>query len=278
MQESALPPIVVVKLGGEVVTSPQLPVIAQDLVTIAAQMPVVVVHGGGAQATALQRALGQEPVIVHGRRVTDAAALDVMKMVVAGRLNVDLCSALVAAGGQPVGLHGASSCVLKAVKTKGFKNIATGALDTETEYGFVGDVVGVHRALLETLLRSGFLPVLACLGADEAGQTYNINADAAANGIAATLAARTVVLISDVPGVLRDIADPSTRFPRLNRSEASQLMSEGVIRAGMIPKLEESFAALDAGAGSVVIVGRLGPGDLAKAILEPGSLGTVLTA
>ncbi len=261
----------VIKFGGEVIASPALPMLAADL----AQLPhAVVVHGGGAQATALQKALGQEPNIVAGRRVTDDAALDVMKMVLAGKLNVDLCAALLKAGAKPVGLHGASSLAVRAHKRPAREIAGHGVVD----FGHVGDVDGVNHELLTLLLGAGYLPVLACLGADANGAVYNINADTVANGVATALGAAGLLLVSDVPGVLRDVADPHSRIPRLTESEAKAAIANGTITKGMVPKMEESFAALAAGVRAVFVLGKLGPGDLVRATQEPGSVGTVLVS
>jgi acetylglutamate kinase len=262
---------IVLKLGGEVITSPALPMIARDIARIGR---CVIVHGGGAMATELQRSLGQVPNIIGGRRVTDQAALDVIKMVVAGRMNVDLCAALVAAGAKPVGLHGASSMVIRAVKRPPRVMAETGPLPVD--FGFVGDVIGLNTSLLSLLLGASFLPVLACLGADEHGAVYNINADTVANGVATQLAAAGLVLISDVSGVMRDINAPESRIKTLTHAEAKVLIAEGVVTRGMIPKLEEAFGAITAGVQRVFIVGRLREGDLARAVIDPGSVGTVL--
>ena len=266
---------VVIKLGGEVIAGPQLAIVASDIAALAKQHGVVVVHGGGPQATALQEQLGQTPVKIAGRRVTDGPTLDVMKMVLAGKLNVDLCAALVGAGASPVGLHGASSRVIAAEKRP--PRVYGGAGDAPIDLGLVGDVTGVNAALLALLLGAGYLPVLACLGAGADGQVYNINADVVANRVAVELRARGIALISDVPGVLRDLHDPSSRIPRITIAEGRALIAEGVVTKGMIPKLEESFAAIAAGAARVHIVGRLSTGDLVREISDPGSVGTVLT-
>ena len=249
--------------------------LAPDIAELARSgQPVVVVHGGGPQATDLQKRLGQTPNIVAGRRITDAATLDVMKMAVAGLVNVDLCAALYAAGASPVGLHGASSGAIAAIRRP--PKVVAGAGPDPIDFGLVGDVTGVHRALLETLLSGGFLPVLACLGCDERGQVYNINADTVANQVAVALDAKALVVISDVPGVLRDVSDPSSRIARMAKADGDKAIADGVVTKGMIPKIEESFAAIAAGVRSVYIVGRLGRGDLVRALREPGSVGTVL--
>jgi acetylglutamate kinase len=140
----------------------------------------------------------------------------------------------------------------------------------------VGDVTGVNRELLSTLVGAGFMPVMACIGCDEAGQTYNINADTVANQIACALEASALVVVSDVPGVLRDVGDPSSRIAKLTKADADAAIASGVVTKGMIPKLEESFAAIATGVKSVLIVGKLAPGDLVGAVEKPGSVGTLL--
>ena len=268
---------VVIKLGGEVVQGPHMAAIAADVTEIrAAGTPVVIVHGGGPQATDLQKRLGQTPTIVGGRRVTDQETLDVMKMVVAGKVNVDLCAALVAAGAKPVGLHGASSCAVLAKRRPPM--LVTGGGSEPVDFGHVGDVVGVNDALVSLLVDGGYVPVLACLGADAHGAMFNINADAVANQVAIRLDARALVLVTDVPGVMRDIADPSSRIGRLTMAEGKKAIEDGVVTKGMIPKLEESFAAIAQGVKAVHIVGKLAKGDLARAVTTPGEVGTVLVA
>ncbi len=268
---------VVIKLGGEVVQGPHMGAIATDIAELRSEgHSVVVVHGGGPQATALQKKLGQTPNIVGGRRITDADTLDVMKMTVAGKVNVDLCAALLAGGSEPVGLHGASACTILAKKRP--PKVVSGGGPDPVDFGFVGDVVGVNGELIALLTKAGFVPVLACLGANEEGVVFNINADAVANQVAIRLDARALVLVTDVPGVLRDVADPSSRIGRMTIAEGKKAIEEGVVTKGMIPKLEESFAAISEGVRAVHVVGRLSRGDLARAVKEPGSVGTVLVA
>jgi acetylglutamate kinase len=266
----------VFKLGGEVIASASLPTIAADLAAIAAAgTPVVLVHGGGPQASKLQERLGMTPQQVAGRRVTDEATLDVIKMVVAGKLNVDLCAALTRAGARPVGLHGASARVIDAARRP--PRVYAGAGPDPVDLGLVGDVTGVDRALLGLLTGAGYVPVLACLGCDADGQTFNINADTVANRVAIELGAQGLMLISDVPGVLRDIADPASRIGRLTVAEGKKLIAAGVVTKGMIPKLEESFAALAQGVRRIHIVGKLKAGDLVREAESPGAVGTALT-
>lgn len=268
---------VVIKLGGEVVQGPHMAAIAADVAEIRASgTPVVIVHGGGPQATDLQMRLGQTPTIVGGRRVTDEETLEVMKMTVAGKVNVDLCAALLAGGAKPVGLHGASACAVLATRRP--PTVVSGGGPDPVDFGFVGDVVGVNSELIGLLLSDGYIPVLACLGADRNGGIFNINADAVANQVAIRLDARALVLVTDVPGVMRDLADPSSRIGRLTLADGKKAIADGVVTKGMIPKLEESFAAIALGVKAVHIVGRLAKGDLTRAVRTPGEVGTVLVA
>jgi acetylglutamate kinase len=273
----AAPGPVILKVGGEVVQGPHLRAIAADIAEMRNNdVPIIVVHGGGPQATELQKKLGQTPTIIGGRRVTDEDTLDVMKMTVAGKVNVDLCAGLIAAGVKPVGLHGASACAVLATRRP--PKVVTGGGPDPVDFGFVGDVVGVNKDLLALLVGGGYVPVLACLGADESGGVFNINADAVANQVAIRLDARALVLVTDVPGVLRDLKDPSSRIRRMTVAEGRRAIEDGVVTKGMIPKLEESFAAIAEGVRAVHIVGRLERGDLARAVTDPGSVGTVLVA
>jgi acetylglutamate kinase len=264
----------VVKLGGNAIAGAGLRAIAGDLARLATSGRVVVVHGGGPQVSDLQRKLGQEPRKVAGRRVTDEATLDVLKMVVGGKLNVDVCAALLAAGASPVGLHGASACVIEAERRP--PRVLGGAGAEPVDLGLVGDVIAVNRAFLEGLCDAGHLPVLACIGAGRDGAVYNINADVVASRIAVDLGAAALVLVSDTPGVLRDVRDPATRIPVIRQHDEARLLADGVVTEGMIPKLEEGFAAIRAGVQKLHIVGGLGPGDLERELADPGSVGTAL--
>jgi acetylglutamate kinase len=262
----------VVKVGGEIVRSPDLGALAGEVAALRrAGHAVIVVHGGGPQVTELQGKLGQKPNIVAGRRITDAAALEVIKMSVAGVVNVDLCAALVRAGGSPVGLHGASALAIRARRRP--PTVVAGGGDAPIDFGLVGDVIGVNEALFSLLAGASYIPVVASVGADEQGNVYNINADVVASQVACALSAAALVLVTEIGGVFSDPADPSTRIARLTRTEATRAIDEGKIRGGMIPKLTEGFAALERGVRSVFIVA---PGDLVRAVAAPGSVGTVL--
>jgi acetylglutamate kinase len=266
---------VVVKVGGELIEGPRLAALAEEVRGLAGSgHRVTLVHGGGPQASDLQKRLGQQPVQVGGRRVTDAATLDVMKMVVAGKLNMDLCGALNAAGVKTIGLHGASGGAIRARRRP--PRVIPGGGDVPVDLGLVGDVTGFNVALFTQLAEAGYVIALACVGADDTGQALNINADTVAAELAAALIADALVLVTGVPGVLRDAKDPSSRIPRLTVAEARTMMTDGSAKGGMIVKLDEALAALGRGVGRVVVVGDLRPGDLARALREPGTVGTAI--
>jgi len=268
---------IVVKLGGEIVRSPELDLVARDLRVLADGFHrVSVVHGGGPQLTEMQARLGLETRMVAGRRFTDPATLDVLEAVVAGQLNVNLCARLLANGVMGVGLHGASGHVIQAVKRP--PRVMTGAGTDPVDLGLVGDVTGFNLPLLGDLFERRYVPVLACVGCDSAGQVLNINGDTVASQLAAALRADALVLVTSTPGVLRDVSDPASRIPRITRGEFERMVKDGTISGGMIPKLEESFGVVAQGVRSVVIVGKLAEGDLARAVLDPGAAGTVLEA
>ncbi len=230
-------------------------------------------HGGGPQTTELSRRLGIEPQLVGGRRITDEASLDVVKMVVAGRLNVDLVAALRAAGVPAVGLSG-SSGVVRAHRRPPRVVSGSGGAGGRLRSGRRrrGDST---CALLDALDAGGYLPVVACLGADAGGMTLNINADVVASQLAAAVGAAALVACTAVGGVRRDKDDPATRIPRLTVAEARAAIADGVVQGGMIPKLEEAFAPLAAGVGAVHIVA---PAEIAASLAAPGSVGTLLVA
>ncbi len=248
---------VVIKIGGEVVGSAALPRLAAGIgKLVAAGARVAVVHGAGPQVSALQERLGIVARKIVGRRYTDEATLQVVKLAVAGQVNVDLCAGLRQAGLAPVGLHGA------VWARKRPPRVYPGAGDQPIDLGLVGDVAGFDLDLLATLWQAGRVPVLACLGvgidpeAGAGGAIYNINADTVAAALSRALPAQRLVLCSDVP-VRRDLADPQSRIDTLTAAQARALIADGVARGGMVAKLEEAFGALSEGVAEVVITADL---------------------
>ena len=260
----------VIKLGGDVLEGEALADAAAEIARVRAGRRLLVVHGGGPQATALARKLGVESRVVGGRRVTDDPMLEIMKMIVAGKLNIDLVAALRGDGVPAFGVSGASG-VIRAHRRP--PRIVTGAGDTPIDFGLVGDIDGFDMEILDALDARDALPVIACLGADTSGTVLNINADVVASQLAAAVRAGALVACTAVGGVRRDKDDPATRLPRLTVAEAKAAIADGTVQGGMIPKLEEAFAPLAAGVRAVHIVA---PTEIATSLLAPGSVGTLL--
>ncbi|HVE83140.1 MAG TPA: acetylglutamate kinase [Myxococcales bacterium] len=265
----------VVKIGGE---------LAQDRAHLSrsvgaaarafldAGVKVAVVHGGGPQATQLQKRLGLQPALIAGRRVTDEATLEVMKMTLAGQVSVDVASAFRLAGVPALCTTGVSSGLVSAVKRP--PRVLTGAGPDPVDLGLVGDITEVNVELFEKLASIGAVPVLGSLCGDAQGQVFNVNADTVASRVASRLKAAKLFLVSNVPGVLRDKDDPSTRIPVLTPDEARAQIASGVISGGMIPKVEESLQMLEEGIDAVHIVGVKPEDAVLQEARVPGSAGT----
>lgn len=265
----------VVKIGGELAADRQRLASSVGRAVRAfreAGVRVAVVHGGGPQATELTKKLGLVPTMVSGRRVTDAATLEVMKMTLAGQVSVDVASAFRLAGVAALCTTGVSAGLVEAVRRP--PRVITGAGPDPVDLGLVGDIVRVDVELLTRISDAGLVPVLGSLSADAEGNVLNINADTVATRVAAELGAARLFLVSNVPGVLANREDPSTRIPTLTPSEAREKMASGVIQGGMIPKVEESLEMLEQGIGAIHIVG-INPVDaILREAEQPGSAGT----
>ena len=239
----------VVKCGGQVLDDPAL--LASFCRDFAALVgPKVLVHGGGALAGRFQKALGMEPVKYEGRRVTDDATLQVVTMVYAGWCNKQVVALLQADGCDAVGLSGCDGSVITAAKRPP-KALSDGRV---VDFGWVGDVTpgNVRTDFLRMLLEGGMTPVLCAINHDGAGQLLNTNADTVAASVAAALGAELVTCFEQ-PGVLRDVGDPSSVIPCIDRELYASLKAEGIVSDGMIPKLDQAFDALEKGAAGVRI-------------------------
>ncbi|WP_019947153.1 acetylglutamate kinase [Hymenobacter aerophilus] len=249
------------KIGGAILDEPaQL----SRFVAALAQVPGprLLVHGGGRGASQLLAQLGHEPQLVQGRRITDAATLDIVTMFYAGKTNKQLVAGLQAAGVNALGLSGADGNAIRAVRRP------VGAIN----YGFVGDLPAdaVNTGLLELLLRAGLLPVLCAITHDGQGQLLNTNADTIASAVAVALAPRRAVELHfcfEKDGVLADVNDDSSVIERLTAADYAQLKAAGAVAAGMVPKLDNAFAALNAGVASVVIENALRLHEPVKTVL-----------
>jgi len=263
----------VIKIGGELIAPGKLRGVAEGVRALReAGVRVVVVHGGGPQANALTRRLGLEPKQVAGRRVTDEKILQVVKQALAGEAGVDLAALLRAEGLPVIHLSGVAGGLVDATKRPPRR--IQGGPDEPVDLGFVGDVSSVNVSLLELLVDAGYVPAIASLGGDDRGGVWNINADTFARSVAAAVEAEALFMVSNVPGVLRDPDDPSTRIPRITPADADRLIEEGIVTGGMIAKVQEALEGVRLGIGAVHVCGAA-EGQLLAEAREPGSAGTV---
>jgi acetylglutamate kinase len=270
--------VFVIKLGGDVLADAEaVDRVAQQLGLLTSlSIRIVVVHGGGPQATALSRRLGREPTIVAGRRVTDEDALEVAKMVYSGSLNVNLLAALRAHEVQGVGLSGVDAELITARRRPPVKVVDDAGLSREVDYGHVGDVERVDPRVLTTLLESRFMPVVASLAGDGDGNVFNVNADTVAESLAVALKAQKLIFLTGAPGVLRDRNDPSTLVTFADPDDLATLMSNGAIAGGMRPKVEACIRAATGGVERTHIIdGRL-PDSILFEVFTGAGCGTMI--
>ncbi|WP_421656342.1 acetylglutamate kinase [Leptothermofonsia sp. ETS-13] len=259
---------VVVKYGGAAMKDSHLKdkVIRDVVLMSCVGIRPVVVHGGGPEINAWLDKLGIEPQFKNGLRVTDAPTMDVVEMVLVGRVNKELVALINQAGGKAVGLCGKDANLIKA-RPADHEGI-----------GFVGEVTSVDTRILESLVSSGYIPVVSSVAADNTGQAYNINADTVAGEIAAALGAEKLILLTDTAGILRDYKDLSTLIPKLDIQEARKLIETGVVSGGMIPKVNCCVRSLAQGVRAAHIIdGRL-PHSLLLEIFTDSGIGSMIVA
>ncbi|MEB3332834.1 MAG: acetylglutamate kinase [Synechococcaceae cyanobacterium] len=257
---------VVVKYGGAAMVQEELrEAVFRDLALLACVgVQPVVVHGGGPEINQWLSRLQIEPVFRDGLRVTDSATMDIVEMVLVGRVNKQLVNGLIRVGGKAVGLCGSDGSLVRA-RTWG-----------DGSHGLVGDVAAVNPAVLEPLLAAGYIPVISSVAPDGEGCSHNINADTVAGELAASLQAEKLILLTDTPGILRHRDDPGTLIRELSLSQARALIAEGVVDGGMTPKTECCIRALAQGVRAAHIVdGRVAHSLLLEVFTRSG-IGTMV--
>ncbi|MCU1486978.1 MAG: argB [Actinomycetia bacterium] len=256
--------VVVVKYGGNAM-SDDLTSFAEDIVLLhAVGMKVVVVHGGGPQIGELLGRLGMESRFVEGLRVTDAETLDVARMVLVGKVNRDVVSAINLHGPLAVGMSGEDGAFLSASARS-------------PELGFVGDIESVDPSLICRLLDADLIPVVATIAVDAGGQSYNVNADTAAGAIAAALEAEKLVYLTDVEGIRSDPTDPSTLLNTVTVDALDGMIADGSVREGMIPKVASCTAAVRKGVGHAHVLDGRVPHVLLLEFFTRSGIGTMVT-
>jgi acetylglutamate kinase len=266
---------VVVKLGGELVAEPRgLAGLATALARAVREgEPLVVVHGGGPQVSALSERLGARPELVNGRRITDGVALEAVKLALAGKIRSEIVAALQARGLRAVGVSGIDAGMLQ-VRRRPVVAVPDGTTVRRIDFGFVGDVHGVDPSLLLHLLRDGYVPVLAPLAADRAGTILNVNADTVASALAVALRAKRFVVLTAVPGVYRDFPNRKGRERELTVDQAERMLSAGVAAGGMHPKLAACVVAVRGGVREARIASGRSSRAVHGAVVGAGGAGT----
>jgi acetylglutamate kinase len=257
---------VVVKYGGAAMKDGSLKdKVIRDIVFLASVgVRPVVVHGGGPEINSWLGKLGIEPQFKNGLRVTDAATMDVVEMVLVGRVNKELVSLINRSGGKAVGLCGKDG------------NLITARPEGQEGIGFVGEVTNVDVNLIESLSSNGYIPIVSSVAADEDGQAYNINADTVAGELAAALGAEKLILLTDTAGILKDYKDPSTLIPKVNIQEARQLIETGIVAGGMIPKVSCCVRSLAQGVRATHIIDGRIPHALLLEIFTDAGIGSMI--
>ncbi|HHU62286.1 MAG: acetylglutamate kinase [Bacillota bacterium] len=236
---------IVVKYGGNAMINQELKeAVCQDLVLLKfIGLNPIVVHGGGPEVSNMMKRLGKEPQFIDGLRVTDSETMEIAQMVLIGKVNTDLVTLFNGYGGKAVGINGKDANLIKAKKH-----------ESDVDLGFVGDVELVNPELLHTLNREGYIPIVSSVGVGEDGASYNINADLVAGMLAGALNAEKLILLTDVEGIYEDFSDPTSLFSSLTIAKAKELIAQGKIGQGMIPKVEACISALKKGVGRTHII------------------------
>jgi len=259
--------VVVIKYGGNAMITPELrEAVMGDIVLLSLiGIKVVLVHGGGPEINEMLQKIGKKSEFIDGLRVTDAETMDVVQMVLSGKINKNLVNLLHAKGGRAIGLCGLDGHMLAAKQL-------------DDVHGFVGEITEVNLAPVRDVLEKGYIPVISTIACDEHGHSYNINADTAAAKIASALGAEALISMTDIAGLLMDKDDPSTLIKKVEASEVPGLVADGVISGGMIPKIECCIEAIRRGVEKVFIIDGRVPHAILIEILTDEGIGTMFVS
>ena len=259
--------IIVVKYGGNAMINDELKeAVMGDIVLLSLiGIKVVLVHGGGPEITEMLGKINKKSEFVDGLRVTDRETVDVVQMVLAGKINKNLVNLLENKGGKAIGLSGIDGHMIEAEML-------------DDVHGYVGEITNVNVQPILDVLEKGYIPVISTVGYDSDGNTYNINADTAAARIAGELKAESLISMTDIDGILRDKNDPSTLISKIMVSEAPQLMKEGVISGGMIPKINCCIEAIRRGVHKVFVIDGRIPHSILIEVLTDAGIGTMFVS
>ena len=256
---------VVIKYGGNAMINEQLKQqVMEDIALLwLIGVKVVLVHGGGPEISETMKKLGKESVFVNGLRVTDKETVDIVQMVLAGKINKTLVNLIQMKGGHAVGLSGIDGGIIEATMK-------------DENLGYVGEITKIRTQPITDLLEKNYIPVISTVASDRQGNTYNINGDTAAAFIAGALGAERLIMMTDIAGILMDKDDPSTLIPHITVAEAKKLYDSGVISGGMIPKVDCCIEALEHGVKHVVIMDGRIPHSILMELLTDEGAGTMV--
>jgi len=258
--------IVVIKYGGNAMINEQLKEqVMEDIALLwLIGVKVVLVHGGGPEISDVMKKFGKQAVFVDGLRVTDKETVDIVQMVLAGKVNKSLVTLLQMKGGHAVGLSGMDGGIIEATIK-------------DERLGYVGTITKIRTQPITDLLEKNYIPVISTVASDRHGNVYNINGDTAAAYIAGALNAERLIMMTDIDGILRDKDDPSSLIPEITVSEAKKLYEEGIISGGMIPKVDCCIEAISKGVKNVIIMDGRVPHSILMELLTDEGAGTMVT-
>ena len=257
--------LVVIKYGGNAMVNENLKQqVMEDIVLLwLIGVKVVLIHGGGPEISAMMEKIGKVPQFIDGLRVTDKETIDIVQMVLAGKVNKDLVNLLQTKGGHAIGVSGIDGGILECQMK-------------DEKLGYVGKITKVRAKPIEDILEKNYIPVVSTVASDRHGNSYNINGDTAAAHIAGALGAERLIMMTDIAGVLKDKDDPSTLIPEITVSEAKGLYESGVISGGMIPKVDCCIDAIEHGVENVVIMDGRIPHSILMELLTDEGAGTMV--
>ncbi len=269
--------IIVIKYGGHAMLNNELKrAILSDIVLMKfVGINPVIVHGGGPEITEISKKLGLKPEFVRGLRITDKATIEIVSMVLAGKINKEIVSLINQIGGKTCGISGADGSLFYTVKKRAKISNPNGLIE-ELELGYVGEIKRVNPEIVFLLIKEGYIPVIAPLGVGDDGEIYNINADTASGELAVSLKAEKLILLTDVEGVLKNREDKNSLISILKVDEAKKLIEEGIVEGGMIPKIECCINALKGGVASAHIIDGRVPHSLLLEIFTDEGIGTMI--
>ena len=257
--------IVVIKYGGNAMVNPELKQQVMEDITLLwlIGVKVVLIHGGGPEISEMMAKVGKKPEFINGLRVTDKETIDLVQMVLAGKVNKDLVNLIQSKGGHAIGLSGIDGGILEAVIK-------------DERLGFVGEITKVRTQPIEDILEKNYIPVVSTVASDRQGNTYNINGDTAAAAIAGALGAERLIMMTDIAGILENKDDPATLIHGVTVSEAKKLYENGIISGGMIPKVDCCIEAREKGVNNVVIMDGRIPHSILMELLTDEGAGTMV--